>query len=245
MEDQNLQELAALLDGHQVTDGDGKLQQEAEDASPEKSAAQKEKPSDDITPTAEKPTEAEAASTQEEAPADESNFGVDESGKRYVPEERLKKETKRFRETERKLKDLESKLAQGNALLQNAKNPTPPLPEPERHVDKADILELKLTKSQFNPSSSDYNRELDELAGKIFKATPGISVMEAAEEAEKYAQAIATRTAGVRTEARQIKALQADQGIAGHSAQRTATSVDPNNMSLEEMEAYLKGSGDW
>lgn len=244
-EEQNLQELAALFNEHQITGEDGKLNTEAEVAPSEITAAQETETSEEQTPPAEKPQEVEAAPTQEAAADDQNELGVDDSGKRYVPESRLKKETAKFRETERELKALKATLDQGNALLQTAKKGKDSLPEPQRIVDKADILELKLTKPQFNPQSPDYNPELDEMAGKIFKATPSLSIMEAAAEAEKYANAIAQRVSTAKTEARQVKALQADQGIAGKGGQRSDTSIDPNTMTDQQLEAWLKANGQW
>lgn len=244
-EDKNLEELAALLNDHQVTNEEGAIQAEAEEAPTETPAAQEEKTSDEQAPTAEKPAKSEAPSTQEAATEDEPELGVDDSGKRYVPEKRFKDVYGKAKQTERELKALKEQLAKGNALLEATGKSGKALPEPERVVDKADILELKLTKPQFNPQSADYNQELDELAGKIFKATPGISVIEAADEAERYARGIASRISTAKTEARQVKALQADQGITGNSGQRSGASVDPKTMSLEEMEAYLRENKVW
>lgn len=242
-EERNLQNLAAIFgDGHQITDDEGKLAEE--ESAPEQPAAPKEESSVEQAPTSEKTPEPDNREPQEAKSDDETELGVDDTGKRYVPESRLKRETRLRREAERALDAQRKQLEQGKQLLNSAK-PDQPLPEPERTIDKADVLELKLTKPQFNPNAPEYSQELDELAFKIFKAEPGLSIMEAADKAEEYAKALAQRSVQAKTEARLVKTEQADRGITGRGGQRQETQPDVDAMSDQEIERYLKETGQW
>lgn len=245
-EEANLAQLAAVFgndEGRKITDDEGNLAEE--ESATETTAAQEQQSSVDEPATAEKPADAEKSPPQEARSDDENELAEDETGKRYVPESRLKRETRLRREAERALAAQKKQLEQGNQLLDSAKKPDKPLPEPERSVDKADLLELKLTKPQFNPQAPEYSQELDELAYRIWKAEEGLSIMEAAEKAEGFAKAIAKQSAEAVAEARQVKALQADRGITGRGGQRNQGEPDFDAMSDQEIERYLKETGQW
>lgn len=243
-EERNLAEMSALMNGHAITGEDGSEEEGGEEPSFENTDAQEMKTSENETSTAEKPAESETTPSQE-ADSEDADLGVDDSGKRYVPEKRFKDVYGKAKQAERELAALKAQLEQGNRLLESTKAPGKTLPEPERVIDKADILELKLTKPAFNPQSTEYSRELDELAFKIYKAEDGISIMEAAEKAEEYARALSSRIAQGRSEARLVKSIQSDQGLARANAQRGPQAPDVDAMSDEEMERYLRETNSW
>jgi cytochrome P450 len=100
--------------------------------------------------------------------------------------------------------------------------------------------------TQFNPDGDEYSRELDELGFAIYKATPGITRLEAARKATQMAKKIQSRVTKVTEEARSVKAQQSDQGITSRVSSRGASpDVPGEDASPEEIETWLKARGQW
>lgn len=235
------QQLAAALDGHDVTDNDGNVDER--ETSIEDSAPQDQTP-DEGSAEVESTEETKVEEPKSETEESETDLAQDETGKRYVPEKRFKEIYGKAKATERELQALRAQLASSNSILQqatgkpNSKNLAP-------KVDKADVLELKMTLPQFNPASADYSEDLDTLGFQILRANPGMTPLQAGYQALEMAKKIAGKVAGVKEEARTVKAQQSDQGLTNRVTSRQATQVNPDNMSAKEMETYLKQNGMW
>lgn len=235
------QQLAAALNGHEVTDGDGNVDER--ETSIEESAPQDQTPveeSAEVESTEETKVEEPKTDTEES----ETDLAQDETGKRYVPEKRFKEIYGKQKATERELQALKAQLAQGNSVLQTASS-KPGSKQSAPKVDKADVLELKMTLPQFNPASQEYSEDLDTLGFQILRANPGMTPLQAGYQALEMAKKIASKVASVKEEARTVKSLQSDQGITNRVTSRQATQVNPDNMSAKELEAYMKQNGMW
>jgi hypothetical protein len=233
MDDPN--ELVAALN-HQVTDENGEMIGESE-TTEENPTAPEETTADETTP-AEKPrSEAEPAT---QAAEDETpNLVEDEAGKRYVPETRFKEVYGKLKQRERELEAI-AKAPQAQAPNE--------LPTVKPQIDKADALEvevLRATLPQFNPESTDYSEELDQMGYDIWKANPGVTRLEAARKALTRMEKLAKQSASVKAEARMVKSLQSDQGMTNRVVSREAAKPDLDSMSDRDMEAYLKEHGQW
>jgi len=234
----NLDELVATLDDHQITDDQGQMIAESGTAS-ENTTAQDQTTVDDTAPV-EKPSQSDTSDTQTGEPEVTDQLAEDETGNRYVPEKRFKEIYGKAKEAERKARELEVLLAsQGQAPRAKPSNDK---------VDKADILEVEMLKStlpQFDPNSTEYDATLDQMGFEIYKANPGITRMEAARKALSRLEKIAQSSANVKTEARMVKAFQSDQGMTNRVVQRGAGEPNPDKMSVSEIETYLKEHGQW
>jgi hypothetical protein len=247
----NLQDLAAQFNNHQITDETGELTDET--TSVEDTAALEEN-TDDDSASAEKPAETEQSDSTSESTDSEKELAEDDSGKRYVPEAR-------FKEVYAKLKAKERESQKGTQT-DPLKDLTRPLQVPNlntQDVDTTASLELELLKTtlpQFDNNSSDYSPELDQLGATIYKAEgrtdakgnfkPGITKIEAARRAIAQAKRFTQDQIAIATEARQVKSSQADQGITNRVVSRNQTGTpDPDKMTLEEKEAWLKSNGQW
>lgn len=243
MDEQAVRDLAEAFDGNQITDSEGQII--GDETSIEEAATQEPNALDD-TATAEKPEESSEEETKsstdnsENADDDtsEAELAEDDKGKRYVPEKRLKKETAKRYEAERRAKELEAKLAQHNPV-KDLSNSTDSVSSPDMETEL-----LYLAEPQFNPNSDQYNKQLDVLGLQIFRANPGITKVEAARRAKDVARGLTSDQAKVLAEARTVKAQQSDQGITSRVVSRNAQ-ADPDKMSLQEKEAYLKANGQW
>jgi len=240
----NQDELIAALDDHQITDDDGQIK--GEETPDEKSATQEQTP-EEKDATAEK-----SAETKEDSPesTEESEnepemveTASDETGKRYVPESRFKEVYAKWKKAERSKPKGEDKPAQ-------------PVKEPIQTVplDKADALEIELLRTtlpQFNPDNDDYSRDIDELGFSLYEASKDntgrhtVTRIQAARKALKMAKKITSKVADVKLEAKSVKAQQSDQGITNRVLNRESTKPDPNKMSLEEKEEWLKANDSW
>jgi hypothetical protein len=188
-----------------------------------------------------KPEVSSEASTQEGDDDSKTELAEDEAGKRYVPEKRFDKVYGKLKQTERELQALKSQSAQPRVGLPSAQQPNNP-------IDKTSALETELlfsTMPQFNPESDEYSEELDSLGAELYKANPGITKVEAARRALLTAKKLAGKVAEVKQEARTVKSLQSDQGITNRVISREAGAVDPGKMSLDELEAHLRKTGQW
>ena len=229
-------EMAAALNDHQVTDDEGKV---AEETAVEEPATQ-ETNAEDETATVEKPAESTESEPKAEDVETESQLAEDESGKRYVPEGRFKKVYGALKAKER---ELESLKTQAQVIK-------PTQPEQPQTLDKSSQLEKELlyvTLPQFNPESDQYNQDLDDLAVNVYLANPGITKLEAARKAIAKAKALTKDQVKIIAEARSVKSQQSDQGITSRVSSRPSEKdqVPGADASLEEMEAYLRKTGEW
>jgi hypothetical protein len=238
----NLDDLAAALDNHQVTNNEGELMEET--TSQEESAPQEQTPAEEAA-TVEKPAETEeSVPTETKATENEPEMvelAADETGKRYVPESRFKEVYAKWKDAERKSSTL----------------PLPTVPQPavqQKPLEKTDALEIELLRStlpQFNPESSDYSQEIDELGYSLYEGSKDIkgrytmTRIDAGRKALSMAKKITSKIAEIKTEARTVKAQQSDQGITNRVLNREAKQLDPGKMSLSEMEEWLKTNNEW
>ena len=233
-------ELAAAMN-RQVTDEEGQLK--GDDNSQEDTAAPEQAPVEQDA-TAEKSAEPEkSVPTDDKGTENEPEMvetASDETGKRYVPESR-------FKEVYAKWKSAERERAQKPNYV-----PTPP--PAQAPLNKTEALETELLKGtlpQFNPDSPDYSLEMDELGYSIYegskdpKGNYAITRLEAARKALQMAKKITSKLADVKLEARSVKAQQSDQGITNRVLNREGTKADPEKMTIEEKEEWLKSQGLW
>lgn len=232
------QQLAAALNGHEVTSEDGDVE---ESETPNEESAPVEQTTEDESAEVESTATEETTAPKAEESEAESDLAQDESGKRYVPQERFDKIYGKAKATERELAALRQQL-QSSSVLNQAKSGKG---QPVQKIDKADILELKMALPQFNSGSTEYDEDLDTLGLQILRANPGITPLQAGHLAIETAKRLASKVNGVRDEARAVKSLQSDQGITNRVVSRTSTEPDVNKMSSSEMEAYLKSKGMW
>ena len=234
-----IDDLAEALDNREMTDAEGKVIEENETPK-EDSSASEYKTTAEEDAQAEKPAESEESETQSETEEDGIDLvelASDEAGKKYVPESR-------FKEVYAKMKGYE------RALNEAPKQPEFPKPlVNEKPLDKTDQVEIELLRAtlpQFNPAGGDtYSRELDELGFAIYKATPGITRLDAARKAIEMAKKIQSRVAKVEEEARVVKSQQSDQGITSRVTARDTSDVPPEDASAEVLEGWLKAHGQW
>lgn len=222
-----------------LTDEDGKPMEEETTSQP--TSPVEEKQSEEPETPAEKPQE---KPTEESEEPENANLVEDETGKRYVPEDRFKQVYGKMRAYERQLKQAPPVQAQPEAEHSAAPLPKA-LAKRDPSVLRLETEMLRTTMPMFDPNSPEYSPELDELGMKVFEANPKMSLLDAGREAVRIAQGLSRKAAEVRAETRTIKAVQSDSGITGNTAARREAPIDPSKMSLEEMEAYLKKSGQW
>ena len=244
MDTQNnsLNELAAALNDHQITDDQGAIKEE-EKTSLEEPAASEEQTTVEESATVEKPVETETKAALAEDEESEMQPAEDETGKRYVPEKRFKKVYGEAKEWERKAKEFEAKV-----LMSSPANTATQQSIANQPIDRTAVLETEILKGklpQFDPESDQYDSELDELGGQILAANPGITKIDAARKALKYAEKLSAKVAGVQSEARLVKSIQSDQGITSRVLNRQSEKVDPSKLTLEEKEKWLKANGQW
>ena len=230
-------EMAAALNDHQVTDDEGKV---AEETAIEETATQ-EINTDDESASAVKPAEPEITEPKADDEGTETQLAEDESGKRYVPEGRFKKVYGEKKALEREIESLKNQ----SQVIKPTNQPTQQV-----NLDKSSQLETELlyaTLPQFDPNSDQHDAELDDLAVAIYQANPGITKIEAARRAIAKAKALTKDQVKIVAEARSVKTQQSDQGITSRVSNRPSTDsgVPGADASLEEMEAYLRKTGEW
>lgn len=236
-------ELAAALDNRQVTDDQGEVP--GETTSDENTAAQNET-TVDTAETSEKAAETEKSTpVEDEGTENEPELvetAADETGKRYVPESRFKEVYAKWKDADRRLK--------------TAPQPQRQAPQaPAAPLNKADALEIELLRTtlpQFNPENTDtYDRDIDELGFSLYEASKDdkgqytMTRLEAGRRALSMAKKITSKIADIKSEARTVKAQQSDHGIANRVLTREAQKVDPEKMTLEEKEEWLKANNLW
>ena len=237
------QDLAAALDNHQVTDDQGEI--EAENTAAEETAPQDQTPAEE-TATAEKSAEETNPPKEDVKSENEPEMvetAADETGKRYVPEARFKEVYAKWKDAERKSKE------RGEPVREPM-----PVRQPVAPINKTDAIEVELLRTtlpQFNPESTEYSRDIDELGFSLYEGSKDskgnytMTRMEAGRKALNMAKKITSKVAEIKLEARTVKAQQSDQGITNRVLNREGTKTDPNKMSLEEKEEWLKANGQW
>lgn len=223
----SLKELAAALNGHEITDEDGQITELEESA-----------PQDEMEDSteAEKPAESEVEETQTETNEDETEPVEDEEGKRYVPEKRFKDVYGKFKSAERELERLRTQ-------------PTLNVPAiPRMPIDKAEALETELLFTQFpqfSPTNPDYNEDLDKVAANIYQSSNGtITKVEAARQAVTIAKNLQAKNTSIKEGTRVIK-RQVSESVSAKGGQTVAPEINPDNMSADELETYLKANKMW
>lgn len=238
-----LEELAAALNGHEVTNDEGQIEDQT--SGEDQADLEQKEPEVNETTTSEKTEESTETETHSADDDSEPNAVEDEKGKRYIPEKRFEKVYGEKKALERRLKDLEAKalLNQPMAIKPNSVSPE------VKPIDKTDLLEIELLKGklpQFDPESDQYSEELDNLGAEILAANPNLTRFDAAKKAISYAKRFAGDVAKVQAEARLIKTSQSDQGITSRVINRQESSNAPgDNASADEIEKWLKANGAW
>lgn len=244
VQDDNLAQLAAAFNDHQITDDEGQIQGETE--TPLEDTALNEQTTEETQQGDTKTRETtEEPKPQDESTEEETAFAEDESGQKYVPQKRFDKVYGRMKEYERKIQDHEKQLAQGEELLKQPVATQKASPKPLPKTEAIEIEVLRMQMPEFDPTSNQYSQELDVLGGEIFRANPGITRLEAARRAKGLASSLTKRQVEAKEETRAYKAQNSDQGITNRVVSRVPQTKRPEDMSLEEMEAHLKATGQW
>jgi hypothetical protein len=243
MSEDMMAQLTAALDGHDVTNDEGDISEERE-TFVDDSVASEPTTLDEDSATGENPADSDDEDTQSSDDDVENQLAEDDSGKRYVPEKRFKGVYAKMKDYERKLQEREALAAQGEQLLRQSSSKGKKS-NGEAPIDKADILELKMTLPQFNPASKEFDPVLDKLGFQILRANPGMTPIQAGQTAIEMARTIADRRSQTTNEARAIKSQQSDQGMTTRVVSRQGTQPDVDKMSVEEMEDFMKQNGMW
>lgn len=230
-------QLMDAMNGHSITDENGQLA---------------ETPANDELPVEEKPTVTETENEEtpktpeQETAETEPEEAVDEDGKKYVPKKRFDEVYAKWKEAER-----------SKASDKQSASPTPSANIQSINTDRASMLETEIlnqTLPQFNPNSPEYSKVLDEMGAEIYQSSfrydqstgqilPTITKLEAARRAIGRAKDLMGTQEQARKEARIVKTQQSDSGIT--NTNRKVAEKKPEDMSLEEKEAYLKSVGAW
>lgn len=236
----NLQDLAAALNGHQLTDEHGDIVGE-EETSNEESATHEENSTEDTT-EAEKPIEESDESTQDFEESEEDQH-VDEQ---TVPYERFAEVYGELKKTQREL---------GQRQEQESLEEYPSFEEyipSQQGLDKATALENELlyqTMPEFNPQSERYSKEMDSIAGSIYISYGGqITKLEAARRAKAQIGSLLNKQTSVRERAKTVKRAETEAPVVKtrSSTRRARTpEVNPDQMSVAEKEAWLRENGMW
>lgn len=234
----NIDELMAAMNQRQITDDEGQISDEgtSESETVADESSMEETSEEDIA-TGENPSdelEDETRSDQE----DSEKPALDESGKRYIPENRFKEVYAEKKALERELESLKS--------VQTPKSV--PQPIQPTNVDKADLLETEFLHKeypQFNPGSGNYSRLLDEMGAEIYRTNPGISKLEAARRALDRAAQLTKQVSATKEDAKIVKQQYADSGMATRASRSVSEKIDLDKMSDRDLEAYLKSTGNW
>lgn len=241
----NFADLAAALEGHQVTDDEGNIPDE--DTSIEESATQEPNADEESVDNEEQKDEKSEDTQSNDDDSDQPSYAEDESGKKYVPETAFKKNYAKRKEAERKAAALEQEL---NRLRQV----NMPKGNAPKQLDKTEALEnelLFIRMPEFDPNSDKYNGALDVMAADIYRAytdtkgKPTITKLQAAQEAKKRAAVLAEQLNDVRASAKAVKQQQSDNGMTARVARRDDSKPDVDKMSPEELENFMRANGMW
>lgn len=214
---------------------------QGESADPEQKTTEEEVVQDET------PAESEDEETPPEAEEDEIvTVTTDESGEGYVPISRFKKVYGKGKAAERENVELKQRVQELESQGYTPKQAKQIAEAPIDKTDKVEIELLRATLPQFNPEAKDYSKELDEMGFAVYKATPGITRIEAARRALGMAKKLQKKVATIEEEARTVKSQQSDQGITSRASSRKPSSDVPGeNASDEELEEWLKAKGQW
>lgn len=238
----NMRDLAAAFDNHQITDDEGQI---AEDETSFQDSALDEGNAEEEVTQGENPTEPEESETNTEDDGEDEEHVTDETGKAYVPKKAFDKNYAKRKEAERRAAELEAELSALRQQKPSSKRPTP-------IADKSEALENELlfTKMpEFDPYSDKYNPTLDEQAAFVYnsyrddKGRPTITKLQAAREAKRIAEELTRPLASSKAEVRQVKMQ--SEGAFSQAAKKVDTTPKPEEMSLDDMEKYLKSQGAW
>lgn len=230
----NLQNLEAALN-KQITDDEGQLEQE-ETTFFEEPATQEEKQVDDSTQEV-NPADEEVQEPKPETESEETQLVEDEEGKKYIPEKRFKEIYAKAKENERKVRELEKAIAA--QIRQPAQEAVP--------QSKADALEVELLFSkypQFDPTNSEYDQDVDDLAADLYVAGKARTKIEAAKMALEKVKVLSSKSLSIKDEARTIKKMMAES-VTSKGGARTEAQPDLDKMSVTELETYMKAKGEW
>jgi len=243
---QEIADKLAAFNDRQMTDDNGNLLPEEEETSEESSANSEEKTSEDDTATGENSEEESEEYSQysdDDSENADAEHAEDDSGKRYVPEKRFKDVYGKMKTYEREIEDLR-KSSSGDNARERVFNPSH-----TENVDKADRLEVELLMDkypQFNPENTEsYSKVLDVTGAEILAANPGMTRLEAAREAVSRGKELSQATRNVKGQAKAIKVSQSDRGVSTSTLRRAEKAVNPDEMSLEEKEQYLRDNNLW
>jgi hypothetical protein len=230
----NLQNLEAALN-KQITDDEGQLEQE-ETTFFEEPATQEEKQVDYSTQEV-NPADEEVQEPKPETESEETQLVEDEEGKKYIPEKRFKEIYAKAKENERKVRELEKAIAA--QIRQPAQEAVP--------QSKADALEVELLFSkypQFDPTNSEYDQDVDDLAADLYVAGKARTKIEAAKMALEKVKVLSSKSLSIKDEARTIKKMMAES-VTSKGGARTEAQPDLDKMSVTELETYMKAKGEW
>lgn len=239
-----IDDLAAALDQHQVTNDEGQVDETSEGTLAEDSATTEEKTSEGESEQVGTTADTQTEETQTSESESENAIAEDDSGRKWIPKDRFEKVYGRMKQSERELEAM--RALRGNPQVtadSQAKAPRTVKVDPV-------LLELETERifekfPQFDPNSSDYSESLDQTAADIFKANAGnITRLQAAREALSRASKMTAGVREVRLSNSSIKSQYADGGIATRTSTK-APAFDADTASLEETEKYLRANGGW
>lgn len=235
--EEQLRELEAAMNNHQVTDDNGDLIDEEIDTSQDESATSEENVSDDVSDDGDDNT---VVDDSVDYPVDDEDTEIqrtDAKSGKSVPVER-------FNSVYGKLKAAERELEARSKGSVDVPKITP-------HASKADVLESEMLMDkypEFDPSSDRYDQVLDAMAFDIFEANGGsfgnITRLQAARKALDRAKKLGVARMAVKSQARAVKVAQAG-GSVGKTSRHVDTTPKVSDMSLEEKEKVLRDQGLW
>lgn len=226
----NSQELVAALNQHEITGDDTPL----EDTAPQE-------PTKIENPTgAEKPAESEGEEPQTEPEEDETQPVEDEEGRKYVPEKRFKEIYAKHKDAERKLRLYEDQL---RAISSQQPQQVPPTPA----RDKADFLENEILFNQypqFDPTSDQYDEDLDNVAASIYTSGRATTKTEAARQALGLAKKLQSKTISIKEETKTFKKA-VSEGNVVKPGQRIEAQFNPEAADVDDLEKHMRATGIW
>lgn len=243
-----IDDLAAALNNHQVTDENGEITDEgtfvSESAADEASTAETY---EDESTGVEKPTESIEEDTQFSEEDEGTEHVEDESGKRYIPANRFNKVYGELKARERELESLKRPQQQAPQATSTGETPLGTGLNPVAALEVEMLMEKY---PQFDRNSSEYSRTLDEMGAEIFNnnvvdGKPTITRLEAARRAITRARELTQTTVAKKAEVKALKRATADTGLASRASRGSDAPINIDDMSLEEKEAYLKRTGNW
>lgn len=221
-----IDDLAAALNDHQITDDQGEI---ASDSAAE-----------DVVDSSTSEVEEENQTQDSQVEVEVSDEAEDESGEKYIPKKRFDKVYGEMKSYERELEVLRSRETTETPAAQTQREPY----VPDKHLLNLEMEIVRDKYPEFDPQGEAYSEEIDWLAAKLVQADPSLSPLAAARQAREQAKKFARR-GEAKEDVRVVKRAVSDSGIAGRASQPTEPQLDVNSMSVEDMERYLKQTGNW